>query len=256
MLKNHLHTAVILATAAVAPLSLEASFKSLFCHTTEDQRTATVQAPAAKTSLKSKLMNCFGRNKTKRATIISAQDNTTNAETDKFLWTQPGSTAHQSQHGRPSRKNTTNSEQHSVTPPPAVKQEEDTGNVTENKAPAAPSPAPVGQTAKVPDQRQNLRLTLFLQNQIDDLPDMPTSTKACGDSIRFSKILEDLNAQAEQLKAELSSLSEASEETQQPTESPEEVSEKDPKKAQFDPVIAQLSQQFADKQQIPENPQN
>ena len=322
MLKNHLHTAVILATAAVAPLSLEANVKSLFCHTTEDQRTATVQAPAAKTSLKSKLMRLFGRNKTQRATIIPAKNNTADSKEAKFLWTQPGLAAHRSQHGLPPRENKASAETlfltpppantqkksvrfdtqttsgfgtPSLTPPPAVKQEEDTSSLAENKAPAplSPAPTPVNVPTKTPSPAPRPMTELFTDPlnllasvSVDIKPvknheTPPQTTESSVDSIRWSTILEtispfltspqqssldmiseepeaqtDVKTQAAQLKAELASLSESIEEAQQRTESPEEVSVKDPKKAQFDPVIAQLSQQFADKQQIPENPQN
>ena len=303
MLKNRLHTAVILATAAVAPLSLEASFKSLFCHTTEDQRTATAKAPATdstadtsaqKTPFKSKLIRFLGLNKTQRAKTISAQDNTADAHQAKlsmvqpqFLWTQPGSDAYRSQHGLPSRENTASADTLSLTPP-AVKQEEDTGNVTESSAPASPSPALANAPTNTPSPAPRTMTELFTRplnlpasvgvdiEQVRNHETPPQTTESSADSIRWSTILPPINpfltspqqptleVSSEdpetkpglEARAELASLSESSEETQQATESPEEVSEKDPKKAQFDPVIAQLSQQFAAKQQISENPQN
>lgn len=150
MLKHRLHTAVILATAAVAPLSLEAR-PWLNCFRSQSQisepyysapSSNSAQVATAKpidanqlnegkastqTSCQKKRFHFFSwGKKTQRATIIPAKKNTADSKETNFsivqqqlLWTQSESATHRLQDDHTPRENTASADTLSVAPPPA-----------------------------------------------------------------------------------------------------------------------------------------
>ncbi|MGB1229802.1 MAG: hypothetical protein ACPG7U_01350 [Holosporaceae bacterium] len=200
MLKNRLHTAVILATAAVAPLSLEA-IRLPACLGGQSEK--TVPHPAATqlngeetskpASRKSNPFNrIFGKKKkeapkhgfegllAQQATIIKSADNQADAKTATISMTS------------------------TIQTQPAAAQKKTVRFATESNTSVSPAPAPVDVETKTSSTTTRPMTALFADplnllasvsvdiEPVKNHETPPQTTETSVDSIRFSTILEDL----------------------------------------------------------------
>ena len=227
--ENRLHTAVILATTAVAPLSLEA-FRLPACLGGQAEKAAPYAAAtqlnkeeaskpeSRKSNFLSQLFSkkkketpkhCFESSLAQQATVITSENNQADARTATIssaakIQEQIFSTPHTSekslfQNHLALTASPTSSDTSSLSSQPEVKKE-NTGNVTDNKAPTSPANAPTNTPSPAPRPMTELfadPLNLLASVSADieqpknhKIP--PQTTEACVDSIRFSKILEGL----------------------------------------------------------------